>query len=100
MFIAMNRFRVAKSSETAFEQVWLSRDSHLDKVPGEPPRDCRRLQLLRRWSHDEQDDEQVFTRGPDPCGSDGSGSRRRAPVALGGGDLDCGQDWLHAADAA
>jgi heme-degrading monooxygenase HmoA len=34
MFIAMTRFRVAKGSETAFEQVWLSRDSHLDKVPG------------------------------------------------------------------
>src|ERR1700691_557600 len=34
MFIAMNRFRVAKSSEADFEQVWLSRDSHLDKVPG------------------------------------------------------------------
>jgi heme-degrading monooxygenase HmoA len=32
MFIAMNRFRVAKGSETAFEQVWMSRDSHLDKV--------------------------------------------------------------------
>jgi heme-degrading monooxygenase HmoA len=30
----MNRFRVAKGSEEAFEQVWLSRDSHLDKVPG------------------------------------------------------------------
>ncbi len=26
MYIAMNRFRVAKGSETAFEQVWTSRD--------------------------------------------------------------------------
>jgi heme-degrading monooxygenase HmoA len=34
MFIAMNRFKVVKGSEAAFEQVWLSRDSHLDKVPG------------------------------------------------------------------
>ena len=34
MFIAMNRFRVAKGSEAAFEHVWMSRDSHLDKVPG------------------------------------------------------------------
>ena len=34
MFIAMNRFRVTKGSEAAFEHVWLSRDSHLDKVPG------------------------------------------------------------------
>jgi heme-degrading monooxygenase HmoA len=34
MFIAMNRFRVAKGSEADFEQVWLSRDSHLDKVQG------------------------------------------------------------------
>jgi heme-degrading monooxygenase HmoA len=34
MFIAMNRFRVAKGSEAAFEHVWTSRDSHLGKVPG------------------------------------------------------------------
>ena len=34
MFIAMNRFKVIKGSETAFEGVWLSRDTHLDKVPG------------------------------------------------------------------
>ena len=34
MYIAMNRFRVTKGSETAFEQVWLSRDTFLDGVPG------------------------------------------------------------------
>jgi heme-degrading monooxygenase HmoA len=34
MFIAMNRFKVIKGSEAAFEQFWMSRDSHLDKVPG------------------------------------------------------------------
>ena len=34
MFIAMNRFKVIKGSEADFEQVWLSRDTHLDKVPG------------------------------------------------------------------
>ena len=34
MFIAMNRFKEIKGSEAAFESVWLSRDSHLDKVPG------------------------------------------------------------------
>jgi heme-degrading monooxygenase HmoA len=34
MYIAMNRFRVAKACEASFEQVWLSRDSHLDQVPG------------------------------------------------------------------
>ena len=34
MFIAMNRFRVMKGCEAAFEHVWLSRESHLEKVPG------------------------------------------------------------------
>ena len=34
MFIAMNRFKVIKGCEADFEQVWLSRDTHLDKVPG------------------------------------------------------------------
>jgi len=34
MYIAMNRFRVAKGSEAAFENVWMSRETHLDKVLG------------------------------------------------------------------
>jgi heme-degrading monooxygenase HmoA len=34
MFIAMNRFQVVPGSEEAFEQVWLSRDTHLKGVPG------------------------------------------------------------------
>jgi heme-degrading monooxygenase HmoA len=34
MFIAMNRFKVKKGSEHDFEQVWLTRKTHLDDVPG------------------------------------------------------------------
>lgn len=34
MFIAMNRFKVKKGSEAQFEHVWLSRDTHLESVPG------------------------------------------------------------------
>jgi heme-degrading monooxygenase HmoA len=34
MYIAMNRFKVARGSEAAFEEVWTSRDTHLRGVPG------------------------------------------------------------------
>jgi heme-degrading monooxygenase HmoA len=34
MFIAMNRFKVKKSSEDAFENVWMTRESYLDRLPG------------------------------------------------------------------
>jgi heme-degrading monooxygenase HmoA len=34
MFIAMNRFQVARGSEADFETVWTSRDTHLRDVPG------------------------------------------------------------------
>jgi len=34
MFIAMNRFQVIRGEEQAFENVWLSRDTNLDRVPG------------------------------------------------------------------
>ena len=34
MYIAMNRFRVAKDREADFEDMWLTRESHLATVPG------------------------------------------------------------------
>ena len=34
MFIAMNRFRIALGREDVFEELWRSRDSQLDRVPG------------------------------------------------------------------
>ena len=34
MFIAMNRFRIARGFEEAFERIWRERDSHLKEVPG------------------------------------------------------------------
>ncbi len=34
MFIAMNRFRIVKGEEAAFERIWATRDTHLREVPG------------------------------------------------------------------
>lgn len=34
MFVAMNRFRVARGSEAAFEHVWRNRKSRLDEMDG------------------------------------------------------------------
>jgi heme-degrading monooxygenase HmoA len=34
MYIAMNRFKVRKGEETAFETRWRERDTHLHTVPG------------------------------------------------------------------
>jgi heme-degrading monooxygenase HmoA len=42
MFIAMNRFRVARGREGAFEELWRKRESYLDGVPG-----FREFHLLR-----------------------------------------------------
>ncbi|MDD2796092.1 helix-turn-helix domain-containing protein [Acidocella sp.] len=33
----------------------------LNQLADEPPRVCRRLQLLRGWGHDEQNEQQIFT---------------------------------------
>lgn len=34
MFIAMNRFQIAKGFEEGFERVWRERESYLEEVPG------------------------------------------------------------------
>ena len=63
---------------------------------------CRRLQLLRGRSHaSKQDHEQIFTRGPSPCSSDGSGSRgnehpsRWAAVTSIAAKIGCTPQTLH-----
>jgi heme-degrading monooxygenase HmoA len=34
MFIAMNRFKVVKGEEAAFEEIWSSRKTRLDEMAG------------------------------------------------------------------
>jgi heme-degrading monooxygenase HmoA len=34
MYIAMNRFKIAKGSEEEFEAIWRNRDRRLSEVPG------------------------------------------------------------------
>jgi heme-degrading monooxygenase HmoA len=34
MFIAMNRFKVTPGAQSAFEEVWMKRDTYLRDVPG------------------------------------------------------------------
>jgi len=47
MFIAMNRFRIARGREEVFEELWRKRESHLDGVPG-----FREFHLLKGPSDD------------------------------------------------
>jgi heme-degrading monooxygenase HmoA len=47
MFIAMNRFRIARGREDVFEELWRKRESHLDGVPG-----FREFHLLKGPSDD------------------------------------------------
>jgi heme-degrading monooxygenase HmoA len=48
MFIAMNRFRIAKGFEEGFEKVWRERESFLDDVPG-----FRQFHLLKGPERDD-----------------------------------------------
>ncbi len=64
MYIAMNRFRIARGREETFEEIWRQRESYLDEVPG-----FRDFHLLRgpsteEWtlyaSHSTWDSQQAF----------------------------------------
>ncbi|MBX2856007.1 MAG: antibiotic biosynthesis monooxygenase [Rhodobacteraceae bacterium] len=48
MFVAMNRFKVVRGQEEAFEEVWRNRDSRLAQVPG-----FKTFHLLKGASNDE-----------------------------------------------
>ncbi|MEL6339702.1 MAG: antibiotic biosynthesis monooxygenase [Myxococcota bacterium] len=48
MYLAMNRFQIVLGKEEAFEEMWASRESFLDGVPG-----FRSFHLLRSESGDD-----------------------------------------------
>ena len=48
MFIAMNRFKIALGKENEFIEIWRSRETYLDEVPG-----FREFRLLRGPSNEE-----------------------------------------------
>lgn len=47
MFIAMNRFRIARGREEEFVEIWRQRETYLDDVPG-----FQKFHLLRGPSDD------------------------------------------------
>ena len=48
MYLAMNRFKIARGFEEGFEKLWRERDSYLDSVPG-----FEKFSLLKGDENDE-----------------------------------------------
>jgi len=88
-------------TEGVFEHVIQHGGAHgEEELHGELRRVCRRFQLLRRWSHDDEgNNEQFVARGARARGTDGAGPCGRVPDALGGRSVDCGQDRVRGTDA-
>lgn len=82
-FIAMNRFRIAPGREADFEEMWRSRESYLDEVPG-----FEAFHLLRGpsdqsatlyASHSVWDSRESFVRWTESDSFRKAHSRARAP---------------------
>lgn len=48
MYLAMNRFQIARGFEAGFEKIWRERDSYLSEVPG-----FKTFSLLKGPEHDD-----------------------------------------------
>ena len=65
MYVAMNRFKIVRGEEDAFEEVWRTRERHLDSVAGY--KDFKLLRGPEREdhtlyaSHTIWENEQAFT---------------------------------------
>ena len=100
MYIAMNRFRIARGREKEFEEIWRSRDSHLEGVSG-----FREFRLLRGpedeeatlyASHtvwDSQSDFESWTKS-DAFKAAHSGARAATGVYLGHPEFEGFEDVL------
>ena len=64
----------------------------------ESPRDLRRLQDLREWSHEAI--KQVFTRDSGACSADGARASERLFIAVGGDFVDCAKDRMRTGNIA
>ncbi|MBW2230640.1 MAG: antibiotic biosynthesis monooxygenase [Deltaproteobacteria bacterium] len=89
MFIAMNRFRIARGREAEFEKIWRERDSNLDSVPGfkdfhllKGPEDDEATLYASHTTWESRDDFEAWTRSEEFRKAH-SGGRAAAGIYLG-----------------
>ncbi len=61
MFIAMNKFRVIAGKEMAFEEVWKSRETYLNEVPGFQEFHLLKGENSTYISHSQWESQQAFS---------------------------------------